>query len=59
MILVTGATGFLGSEVCRQLILGGKNSIEKLKTDKIAFPQTYLIGTDFVLKTISLFSKAL
>ncbi|MGI4749497.1 MAG: NAD-dependent epimerase/dehydratase family protein [Janthinobacterium lividum] len=27
MILITGATGFLGSELCRQLISGSKNSI--------------------------------
>ncbi len=37
MVLVTGATGFLGSELCRQLFLSGKNSIRcnKRATSKI------------------------
>ncbi len=40
MILITGATGFLGSELCRQLILSGKNSIRctKQKTSVSDFP---------------------
>ncbi|RYE28689.1 MAG: NAD-dependent epimerase/dehydratase family protein, partial [Sphingobacteriaceae bacterium] len=39
MILVTGATGFLGSEVCRQLILAGKNSIRCTKRTASKIPE--------------------
>ncbi|MGI4729854.1 MAG: NAD-dependent epimerase/dehydratase family protein [Janthinobacterium lividum] len=39
MILITGATGFLGSEVCRQLILGGKNSIRCTKRASSKIPE--------------------
>lgn len=39
MILVTGATGFLGSEVCRQLILAGKNSIRCTKRASSKIPE--------------------
>ena len=42
MILVTGATGFLGSEVCRQLILGGKNSIRCTKRASSKIPEMLL-----------------
>ena len=42
MILVTGATGFLGSEVCRQLILGGKNSIHCTKRASSKIPEILL-----------------
>lgn len=39
MILVTGATGFLGSEVCRQLFLAGKNSIRCTKRASSVVPE--------------------
>ncbi|RYE30659.1 MAG: NAD-dependent epimerase/dehydratase family protein [Sphingobacteriaceae bacterium] len=39
MILITGATGFLGSEVCRQLILAGKNSIRCIKRTSSKIPE--------------------
>ncbi|MGI4803641.1 MAG: NAD-dependent epimerase/dehydratase family protein [Janthinobacterium lividum] len=39
MILITGATGFLGSEVCRQLNLGGKNSIRCTKRTSSKIPE--------------------
>ena len=42
MILVTGATGFLGSEVCRQLILAGKNSIRCTKRASSVVPEILL-----------------
>lgn len=39
MILLTGATGFLGSEVCRQLFLAGKNSIRCTKRASSKIPE--------------------
>ena len=42
MILVTGATGFLGSEVCRQLISAGKNSIRCTKRASSVVPKLLL-----------------
>ncbi len=42
MILVTGATGFLGSEVCRQLFLAGKNSIRCTKRSSSVIPKILL-----------------
>ncbi len=42
MVLVTGATGFLGSEVCRQLILAGKNSIRCTKRASSVVPEMLL-----------------
>ncbi|WP_299286348.1 NAD-dependent epimerase/dehydratase family protein [uncultured Mucilaginibacter sp.] len=42
MVLVTGATGFLGSEVCRQLILAGKNSIRCTKRASSVVPEILL-----------------
>jgi dihydroflavonol-4-reductase len=42
MILVTGATGFLGSEVCRQLFLAGKNSIRCIKRTTSVIPEMLL-----------------
>ncbi len=42
MVLVTGATGFLGSELCRQLILAGKNSIRCTKRTTSAVPEMLL-----------------
>lgn len=42
MVLVTGATGFLGSEVCRQLIYAGKNSIRCTKRASSVIPETLL-----------------
>ena len=42
MILVTGATGFLGSELCKQLILSGKNSIRCTKRKTSVIPKILL-----------------
>ncbi len=42
MVLVTGATGFLGSELCRQLILSGKNSIRCTKRVTSVIPEILL-----------------
>ena len=42
MILVTGATGFLGSELCRQLFLSGKNSIRCTKRSTSIVPEILL-----------------
>ncbi len=42
MVLVTGATGFLGSELCRQLILAGKNSIRCTKRTSSVIPEMLL-----------------
>ncbi len=42
MILVTGATGFLGSELCRQLFLAGKNSIRCTKRTTSVIPEILL-----------------
>ncbi len=42
MILITGATGFLGSELCRQLILSGKNSIRCTKRASSKIPEILL-----------------
>lgn len=42
MILITGATGFLGSELCRQLFLSGKNSIRCTKRSSSKFPEILL-----------------
>ncbi|MEX8546202.1 MAG: NAD-dependent epimerase/dehydratase family protein [Mucilaginibacter sp.] len=42
MVLVTGATGFLGSELCRQLILAGKNSIRCIKRASSVVPEILL-----------------
>ncbi len=42
MILITGATGFLGSELCRQLILAGKNSIRCTKRTNSVIPKILL-----------------
>lgn len=42
MILVTGATGFLGSELCRQLISAGKNSIRCIKRTTSVVPKMLL-----------------
>ncbi|MVN21185.1 NAD-dependent epimerase/dehydratase family protein [Mucilaginibacter sp. HMF7410] len=42
MILVTGATGFLGSELCRQLFLSGKNSIRCTKRSTSVVPKILL-----------------
>ena len=39
MILITGATGFLGSELTRQLILSGKNSIRCTKRVNSVVPK--------------------
>jgi len=43
MILVTGATGFLGSELCRQLFLSGKNSIRCTKRSTSIVPEILLL----------------
>jgi len=42
MILVTGATGFLGSKLCRQLFLSGKNSIRCTKRSTSIVPEILL-----------------
>jgi len=42
MILVTGATGFLGSELCRQLFLSGKNSTHCTKRASSVIPEILL-----------------
>lgn len=42
MILITGATGFLGSKLCRQLILAGKNSIRCTKRTSSIIPEMLL-----------------
>lgn len=42
MILVTGATGFLGSELAGQLILSGKNSIRCIKRVSSKIPEMLL-----------------
>lgn len=42
MILVTGATGFLGSELCQQLFLSGKNSIRCIKRKTSIVPKILL-----------------
>ncbi|RYY07781.1 MAG: NAD-dependent epimerase/dehydratase family protein, partial [Sphingobacteriaceae bacterium] len=42
MVLITGATGFLGSELCRQLILSDKNSIRCTKRATSEIPQILL-----------------
>lgn len=42
MVLITGATGFLGSELCRQLILAGKNSIRCTKRTSSVIPEMLL-----------------
>lgn len=42
MILITGATGFLGSELCQQLNLSGKNSIRCTKRATSVIPKILL-----------------
>jgi dihydroflavonol-4-reductase len=49
MILVTGATGFLGSELCRQLFLSGKNSIRCTKRATSAIPKLLLPYSDKII----------
>lgn len=65
MILLTGATGFLGSEVCRQLFLAGKNSIRctkraSSKTPEILTPfQNKIVWVEADLLKIDTLNEAL